>query len=111
MVRITTALLGLRAPSNKRWLASLLFVLLALAPVFRRLGHPTILGDDVTRIVDLIEHPLSELLFRPFSEHVAPLFESISWLTWRVIGHDLRAAPLGFCIASVLPWVLLLTCL
>src|SRR5262249_40910737 len=37
-----------------------------------------------------------------------PLFESVSWLTWQAIGHDVRSAPLGFCVASVLPWGVLI---
>jgi hypothetical protein len=86
-----------------------IFVLIAVLPVIDRLRHPTLLGDDVTRVVDLIDHPLRQLLFRPFGEHVAPSFELVTWLTWQAIHHDIRLAPLGYTIASVLPWVLLLS--
>ena len=67
-----------------------------MVPVIRRLFHPTILGDDVTRIVDLVQFPFREPLFLPFAEHVAPLFQLVSRATWEVIGHDVRLAPLGF---------------
>jgi hypothetical protein len=95
----------------KRWWAPAFFALIALHPVIARIRHPTLLGDDVTRVVELIEQPLGALLVRPFNEHLAPLFDFVSWSTWQAIGHDIRLAPLGFCIASVLPWVLLLALL
>jgi hypothetical protein len=84
------------------------FGLIALVPVLRRLRHPTLLGDDVIRVIDLIEHPLRYLLFRPFSEHVAPLFELVSWMTWQAVGHDIRLAALGYCVASIAAWVAVL---
>jgi hypothetical protein len=95
----------------KRWWAPAFFALIALHPVIARIRHPTLLGDDITRVVELIEQPLGALLVRPFNEHLAPLFDFVSWSTWQAIGHDLRLAPLGFCIASVLPWVLLVVLL
>jgi hypothetical protein len=33
------------------WAPRLVFVLVALVPVLRRFRHPTILGDDITRVV------------------------------------------------------------
>ncbi len=93
--------------------ASLLFVMIAALPMLKRLRSPTILGDDVIRIVDLIKLPLREYLFLNFAEHIAPLFQLVSWFTWQIIGHDVRLAPMGFSAASVLSWavVLLLFCL
>jgi hypothetical protein len=90
---------------------SLLYILVTIWPVIKRLRQPTILGDDVARLVDLIEHPFHELIFLPFGEHVAPLFQLVSWLVWRAIGPDIRLAPMGFTIASVLPWLLALSLL
>ena len=72
-----------------------MFILVTILPLIRRLRHPTILGDDVTRIVDLVKFPFREHLFLPFAEHIAPLFQLVSWVTWELIGHDVRLAPLG----------------
>lgn len=95
----------------KSWWAPIFFALIALGPVIARIRQPTLLGDDITRVVELIEQPIQALLFRPFNEHFAPLFDFVSWLVWQAVGQDLRLAPLGFCIASVLPWVVLLVLL
>ena len=74
--------------------APLLFVMITAIPMLKRLGSPTILGDDVIRIVDLIKLPFREHLFLHFAEHIAPLFQLVSWSTWQIIGHDVRLAPL-----------------
>ena len=91
-----------------RWTGPVLLVLVAGVPLLRRLRHPTLQGDDLIRIVDLIEQPFRELLFLPLAEHVAPLFQVVSWATWQLIGHDVRLAPLAFCLASVAAWALCL---
>ena len=80
-------------------------------PLDPALRSPTILGDDVTRIVDLVKFPFREHLFLPFAEHIAPLFQLVSWVTWELIGHDVRLAPMGFSAASVLSWALVLVLL
>jgi hypothetical protein len=83
----------------------------ALVPVLRRLRHPTILGDDITRVVDLTRFSFGEHLFRPFDEHIAPFFQLVSWLAWQIIGHDVRLTPLGFAVASAISWGLVLSLL
>ena len=90
------------------WLAPLAFAFVACLPLIRRLRHPTILGDDVIRIVDLIDLSFVDHLFRPFGNHVAPGFQFVSWVTWELIGHDIRRTPLGFSIASAVAWLLVL---
>jgi len=100
--------LGLASRFLLPWIAALFFAVVAIWPVLLRLRHPTILGDDVTRLVDLIEMPFREHLFLPFGEHIAPFFQLISWLSWQAIGQDLRLAPLAYCMAAGFSWLLVL---
>ena len=97
-----------------RWVyraGPVLFTLVAAAPLLRRLRHPTLQSDDIMRLVDLIETPFRQLFFLPFAEHVAPLFQLVSWITWEAIGHDLRLAPFAYCLATVSAWAMTLVLL
>lgn len=75
-------------------------------PLAFRLAHVSLYGDDVVRIAQLQTTPLSQLLFRPFNEHMAPLFEVVSWTTWQIAGHRLTLAPIAFTLAAFVPFLL-----
>ena len=75
------------------------------------LRHPSLLSDDAARVEDLQLRPLSALLLRPFNEHLAPLFETVSWLAWQGAGRQLAHAAAAFTVASYLPFVLALLAL
>ncbi len=84
------------------------FIAMFLVPHLSRIRHPSIYGDDIQRIADLQTRPLSALWFRPFNEHMAPFFETVSWATWQISGRKLTHAPLAFTLASYVPFVLCL---
>ncbi|MFO0891902.1 MAG: hypothetical protein U0790_22550 [Isosphaeraceae bacterium] len=90
-----------------RWLASA-FALVCMAPHARRLLHPSFFSDDVTRIAQLQTSSLQALLFQPFNEHIAPLFQLTSWTTWQLAGRHLPDAPLAFTVAALVPFALCL---
>jgi hypothetical protein len=83
-----------------------MYVGFCLLPHALRLQHPSIYSDDVFRIADLQMMRLGAMMVRPINEHMAPLFELVSWTTWNVAGRRLTAAPLAFTIASFLPFLL-----
>jgi hypothetical protein len=91
-----------------RVLLTVAFVAVCLGPHLDRIRHPSLFADDVTRIMRLQTEPLSVLLFRPFQEHMAPLFEIVSWATWQAAGRRLSHAPLAFTVASYVPFIVVL---
>ena len=100
------------APAKTGWLArtlaALAFVAVCLGPHWHRLQHPSLFTDDVVRIGDLQTKPLAVLLFRPIQEHMAPVFETVSWVTWQLAGQRLSNAPLVFTLMSYVPFLLCL---
>jgi hypothetical protein len=82
-----------------------LFVIVLL-PWTKRLQYPSVLWDDVTRVIDLQTLSLPERMMRPFNEHLAPMFELVTAATWECTGHRLTNVPLAFTLASYVPYVL-----
>lgn len=85
---------------------TLLFGLIVVEPLRMRFRAPSIYADDVVRIAQVRTMPLSEMAVRPFNEHLAPLFELVTWTVWTLSGGRLTHAPLGFTLASLLPFAL-----
>lgn len=81
-------------------------VALVLVPYLGRLKHPSLYTDDVVRIAQLQTTTLPRLLFLPFNEHMAPLFQGLSWLTWHLASGSLVRAPMAFTMVSYLPFAL-----
>src|SRR3954447_17089654 len=81
-------------------------IAVGLTPYLARLKAPSLYTDDVVRIVQLQTMPLHRLLFLPFNEHMAPLFQGLSWLIWHLAGGTLVHAPLAFTLVSYIPYVL-----
>jgi hypothetical protein len=84
---------------------TLLFVGLCAWPYFRWFAHPSLFDDDFQRVGSLRRLTLGEALFRPFNEHMAPLFETISWLAWQSANHDVLNLPLAFQVSSYLAFI------
>jgi hypothetical protein len=93
-----------RCATDVAWIA--VGVAVCLLPYLDRLKHPSLYTDDVTRIVQLQTSTLDRLLFLPFNEHMAPLFQCLSWLTWQMLGEELARAPMAFTLVSYVPFVL-----
>ncbi|MEI7920291.1 MAG: hypothetical protein WCJ40_00100 [Planctomycetota bacterium] len=75
---------------------------------FDRLMKPTILGDDVIRIVDARTLPFKQQLFRPFSEHIAPGFELATAAIVRPLFNHLDWIPTAFTIFALASWIIFL---
>ncbi|MFO0951129.1 MAG: hypothetical protein U0835_08255 [Isosphaeraceae bacterium] len=102
-----------RPESRSRTATGAWFLLVAacLAPHAGRLAWPSLYADDVVRVEQLQTLPFGRLLFLPFNEHLAPLFQVVSWVTWHLAGRTLANAPLAFTVASFLPFLLVLALL
>jgi hypothetical protein len=87
-------------------LCATLFLIVCIGPHLRRLRRPSLYTDDVVRVARLQAIPLGRLMFLPFNEHMAPVFELVSWVTWRLAGRRLADAPLAFTLASYVPFLL-----
>ncbi|HWE37151.1 MAG TPA: hypothetical protein VG406_11345 [Isosphaeraceae bacterium] len=96
---------GARGRRALRWALGAAFAAIVLAPYADRLRHASLYGDDVVRVAQLQMHPLRAILFLPFNEHMAPVFQTISWTAWNAAGHRLVAAPWAFTVASYVPFV------
>jgi hypothetical protein len=76
------------------------FVILCGYPYLQWLEHPSLYHDDFMRASSLRNSTLGEALFRPFNEHMAPLFETVSYLAWRGAGRQLQGLSTAFMVAS-----------
>jgi hypothetical protein len=76
------------------------FVILCGLPYLQWLEHPSLYHDDFMRVESLRNSTIGEALFRPFNEHMAPLFETVSYLSWLASGRQIRALPTAFMVAS-----------
>ena len=86
-------------------------LVLVIWPYASRLAWASLYVDDLVRVGFRQTETLRQSLFRPFNEHIAPLFEVVSWIAWQAGGRRLSTAPLAFTIASYLPFLLSLALL
>ncbi len=70
-----------------------------------RLKTPNIIHDDVVRIENLQTLNLASRVILPINEHLVPCLEMVTTLTWWLIGCRLALVPLGFTIASYIPFL------
>jgi hypothetical protein len=85
---------------------ALVFGVVCAWPYARWFAHPSLFDDDFQRAGSLRRSTLGEALFRPFNEHMAPLFETVSWLAWQASGRDILALPLAFQVSAYLAFAL-----
>jgi hypothetical protein len=87
------------------------WISLCMLPHLHRIQHASLFSDDITRIALIQTNPFSARLFRPFNEHIAPLFEIVTTVAWNLAGQRLTHAPLAFTLISFAPFVLSLVLL
>ena len=110
-------MLGNDSPGKDRYLRPVItlpaafWIALCVLPHIHRIKDASLFSDDVTRIAILQTTPFQARLFRPFNEHVAPVFEVVTTLAWDLAGRQLTHAPMAFTLASFVPFVLVLVAL
>ncbi len=81
---------------------ALVFGTLCAWPYVRWMDAPSLHDDDFDRVGGLRRSTLAESLFRPFNEHMAPLFEVVSWLSWQASGRQVLNVSRAFEVSSFL---------
>ena len=76
-----------------------------LYPWSIRFRTPSVVLDDIARIENIQSVSLATRLVAPFNEHLAPFFETVTTLTWWVSGGKVEFVPLGFTLASYIPFL------
>ncbi len=92
-----------RGRSIRTTLTSILvlgFILLCVWPYVGLARSPSLFDDDLTRVGSLRQSTVASSLFRPFNEHLAPLFELVSWFAWWGTGERVETIATGFLVAS-----------
>ena len=87
-----------------RILLTLGLLTLAVWPYLAWACLPSLFDDDVTRVGDFRRSTFPGSLFRPFNEHVAPLFEVVGWLAWWGSGRQVELIASRFLVASYVAW-------
>ncbi len=101
-----------RPSSSRLWVITAAAILAAcVLPWLPRLGHPSLFADDIQRIGHAREFPFRALIAVPFNEHVAPLFQLVTWAAWKAAFGRLTSAPMTFTIAAYIPFVFTLVLL
>ena len=88
---------------DQRWESMGLTVLLIAVcswPYVQRAFDPSLFDDDLIRVGGLRRFGFGESLLRPFNEHLAPLFECVSWLAWWGVGRRVDRIAVGFEVAA-----------
>jgi len=100
-----------RAGRWARVALGLVFGAVLVLPHLARVRHPSLFGDDLMRVRLFQDVTLGEALYLPFNEHMAPLFDALTWGLWRSAGRRLVNAPVGFTMAALVPYALTLAAL
>ena len=90
---------------SRRWVRAgliLVWVGLCVWPYLDLARHPSLFDDDFTRVGGLRRSAFWASLWRPFNEHLAPLFELVSRLAWWASGENVAVVAYAFLAASYL---------